>query len=692
MSSHSVSHRLVCHVLIGPPASGKSTLAVAWCDRHPEMVVVSSDRIRERLYGAAEIQGNWSEIETEVLAEIDRALQLGQSVIYDATNVRRPWRMGFMQTIRRLDQGQSRWMGWVLPTSQETCLARNRGRSRQVPDGVIEQAFAQLQRFKPVAEEGFTVVNPVPMKRGQVDFAGMEAKISRLDRTLSQRANRRSQFGLHAYSGLLAFERLLYLMATLLNYPGVGRLHQENPQWLCHLLRVEGVPPFETAVAEIAAVMTVQYGAIYGDEGAIAQNLIWLEANGLVNTGHYQEGAIAVDPPAEAIPPDEPLHPYADRAMFERLMQLIRFVAHHPFARLAESGTPLHDTLAMIMQHYQLAYQADTLRRDISDVLKPYGIVPDAPMRQGYYLGTSILATHELLQLYRSVEGQAQHLDDPMALNTCEILRQRLGALKLEVGQGYPVRTVVNRTIVDGDYLPDTSLAHPHNGELVETAIAQGRLLDLRQLRGTGRFEGVDEDSFTVLPLQIVFYNIAWYLGYQRHDTGLLGFARLDRLAATVTGFRRSPGEREVAHNNLHTLLAGSFSLFLGTKVEEQRAFLERKTRATVTDTLELWCNHEIYPFISEGTQRLPQLKLSPRVSGAASGGERPLFGLKPTGDPRYPHRLKAVLPVWSFRKDVELRSWILRFGGKVKVVKPEGWARVIREYGEEIVEVYGRG
>ncbi|NEQ97249.1 MAG: WYL domain-containing protein [Cyanothece sp. SIO2G6] len=690
-------HVLVCHILIGPPASGKSTLAAEWCDRatslqseyhHPQTVIVSSDDIRERLYGDAQIQGNWAEIETQVLAEIDQALQAGLPVIYDATNARRQWRLGLMQKIRQLDQGQCRWMGWVLPTTQATCLARNQGRSRQVPEWVIEQAFQQLKRFKPVAAEGFTVVNPVPMKQGQVDFAGIDAKISRLDHTLSQRANRQSQFVLHAYSGLLEFERLLYLMATLLNYPGVGTLHRDNPQWLCRELQGATLPRFATPVAEIAALVAAQHGAIYGDEGAIAQNLHWLETNGLVNTGHYTAAAIAVDPPTVTMPPHEPLHPYADRAMFERLMHLIRLIAHHPFAKMVESKTPLHETLATTMQQYQLYYGADTLRRDIGDVLKPYGIVPNAPMRQGYYLGTSILAPHELLQLYRSVAGQAQHIDDPIALNACETLRQRLGTLKLEVRQAYPVRTVVNRTIVKADYLPDTSLAHPHNAELLETAIAQGQLLELRQLRGTGRFEGADEGSFTVLPLQIVFYNIAWYLGYQQHDTGLLAFIRLDRFAATVTGFTRSPGEQEAAQQQLHTLLAGSFSLFLGTDAEEQQMFLDGN-RDSVTDTLELWCNHEIYPFISEGTQRLPQLKLSPKVSGAVMEGDRALFSLKPTNDPRYPHRLRATLPVWSFRRDVELRAWILRFGGQMKVVQPEGLARVIQQYGKEIVEVY---
>jgi predicted kinase len=53
-----VTPMLRCHLLIGPPASGKTTLAAVLA----ELVggqVLSTDAIRTELYGDAAIQGAW---------------------------------------------------------------------------------------------------------------------------------------------------------------------------------------------------------------------------------------------------------------------------------------------------------------------------------------------------------------------------------------------------------------------------------------------------------------------------------------------------------------------------------------------------------------------------------------------------------------------------------------------------------
>ena len=79
---------------------------------------------------------------------------------------------------------------------------------------------------------------------------------------------------------------------------------------------------------------------------------------------------------------------------------------------------------------------------------------------------------------------------------------------------------------------------------------------------------------------------------------------------------------------------------------------------------VELWCSDASFRFISEGTQRFGQMRMSPQPEG--SSRHRSMFSLKGTGDPRFPHRFQVRLPRWSLR-DVDLRRWIVGWGGEVK-------------------------
>ncbi len=58
-----MSDALRCHLLIGPPDSGKTTLAAVLAHRLTQLgqpnEVLSTDGIREELYGDATIQGFW---------------------------------------------------------------------------------------------------------------------------------------------------------------------------------------------------------------------------------------------------------------------------------------------------------------------------------------------------------------------------------------------------------------------------------------------------------------------------------------------------------------------------------------------------------------------------------------------------------------------------------------------------------
>ena len=143
------------HLLIGPPGSGKSTLAATLAPLlHAR--IVSSDDLRQQLWGHADVQGPWTELEPLLHGAIDSALDAGDNVLIDATHVQRSWRRRLMQS----DLGAKRlqWFGWWLQTPVNQCLAWNRARQRQVPDTVIGAMHQRLTtpHDKPDPSEGFT--------------------------------------------------------------------------------------------------------------------------------------------------------------------------------------------------------------------------------------------------------------------------------------------------------------------------------------------------------------------------------------------------------------------------------------------------------------------------------------------------------------------------------------------------------
>ncbi|HAA30421.1 MAG TPA: hypothetical protein DCE56_25445 [Cyanobacteria bacterium UBA8553] len=102
------------HFLIGIPGSGKSTLAQEWVQRDPNCCIVSTDGIRAELYGDEQIQGDWETIEAVVLERVREAIAQGKSVIYDATNAKRSWRITMLQQFATI--GATQWIGWHFTT------------------------------------------------------------------------------------------------------------------------------------------------------------------------------------------------------------------------------------------------------------------------------------------------------------------------------------------------------------------------------------------------------------------------------------------------------------------------------------------------------------------------------------------------------------------------------------------------
>lgn len=130
------------YVMVGAPGSGKSTEAqkIAQIEN---AVIVSGDDIRARLYGSADIQGNWVEIHDEIEAQVADAAALSRPVIVDGTHYRAHYRKQTVAMLR--SYGYSNIEAVVVNPSLATCLARNFRRSRNVPDYVIKSMHEKLQ-------------------------------------------------------------------------------------------------------------------------------------------------------------------------------------------------------------------------------------------------------------------------------------------------------------------------------------------------------------------------------------------------------------------------------------------------------------------------------------------------------------------------------------------------------------------
>lgn len=83
-------------MLVGLPASGKSTWAKEYSETHPDYIVHSSDKLREEMYGDNYDDADNSKVFEELHRRILEDLKM-HSVIYDATNLVKKRRVHFFK-------------------------------------------------------------------------------------------------------------------------------------------------------------------------------------------------------------------------------------------------------------------------------------------------------------------------------------------------------------------------------------------------------------------------------------------------------------------------------------------------------------------------------------------------------------------------------------------------------------------
>lgn len=141
-------------MLVGLPASGKSTLAKKLAERDGA-IILSSDAIRAELYEDESVQGDPAKVFRIMKERAVHALNEGKDVVYDATNINAKKRTALLKELR--SQVSNLWAECMMVLCPYgICLMRNRARDRVVPEEAIERMLHNFQ--VPYFNEGWDAI------------------------------------------------------------------------------------------------------------------------------------------------------------------------------------------------------------------------------------------------------------------------------------------------------------------------------------------------------------------------------------------------------------------------------------------------------------------------------------------------------------------------------------------------------
>ncbi|CAK6695402.1 AAA family ATPase [Synechococcus sp. CBW1107] len=739
--------------MIGPPASGKTTLAhrLAPLLSGPSGesgLVLSTDVIREELFGDASVQGPWPDIRDRLLQRLHEAVDHDIPVIIDATHAMRPWRLFYTQFLAFSRPVE--WIGWWMKTPLPTCLEWSRTRSRPIPEEVIRDYVAAVnnKRFGPDRSEGFAAIVTSNPAKESLGASELEAILKKLDRRITSARNRDSTklAHLHRYSKLVDLERLLFLIRLLSCFNG---LDDRDPATAAGLREILNPPPSGDLAERAAAYLTSWKevhggnGECYGDAAAIRSDLAWLEANGFfrLDSSRYEPIDLGTHGPAEGSTVNGGYPALADSRVFRRVFTLLRHVLQEPFDAPEQSdrdavasgerkgGQPsgfygyLIDSLADIEGAYEPGQEA-LLRKDLEGVLTPYGFRPETRgkgrpdnIRHGFFIGSALLSADQLLEVYRALKGAQERLSDQSQQTLLDQLEERLswaGLLQLErQGQRRSRRAVANRSFTEE--CPDT-LASPTQAQRVERAIRDRRRISLRHLPDPPPSEQErrrgNDGSFVVWPLQLLFHNISWYLAFERYgigtQEGLIQTLRLDRLVMLGedgNARRNTEAEHNAALQRLQHLLDLCGGLYFGKSLTGQLAISDQLRDPEIEDAsqgiagiewfdrLRFSCTPAVFRLIREEPKRFPpaHTRYSRPIADVSEWEQGPQDQLEPnpTSD-SHPYPVEILLPRWTVHDDWDLHAWLFRYGDGIRIEQPMQLREKHRGMASDVVAMYG--
>ena len=282
-------------------------------------------------------------------------------------------------------------------------------------------------------------------------------------------------------------------------------------------------------------------------------------------------------------------HPYSEISAFRRLMLLIATLTGNPGIGGADPNRQSlgehHNALLEVRnQLLEVAKQCNTdistcsiptLRKDLS-VLKHWGILNDRMYRWGYFLGTGVMTPAELQVALNALYSQAKYQRDPQVSQIYETISRRLHGVCVKDEGIYPVRTQLDRVIIQTD--PEEMMLRGqyrntlfHQLSQIEAAILQGQALELYHCHH--RYSSAKPRYIQVYPLQLIYSDIAWYLLHEDYRSGHLAIVRIDRFSEYCKVLDL-PGRGLTAQRKslrqAHRLLETGWGLYLGNDQEQQ--------------------------------------------------------------------------------------------------------------------------
>jgi predicted kinase len=137
------------YMMIGLPASGKSTIAKDIATRN-DAVILESDSYREKEYGDASVQGDNVSLFRKIKVDAIMNLTDGMNVVFDATNLSRKKRVEFIKVLGGIDVHK---IAVLCATPFEVCVEQDKMRERTVGSNVIDRMRRSFN--PPVKAEGW---------------------------------------------------------------------------------------------------------------------------------------------------------------------------------------------------------------------------------------------------------------------------------------------------------------------------------------------------------------------------------------------------------------------------------------------------------------------------------------------------------------------------------------------------------
>ncbi len=310
-----------------------------------------------------------------------------------------------------------------------------------------------------------------------------------------------------------------------------------------------------------------------------------------------------------------------------------------------------------------------TLHKDLQ-TLRRYGILGNQMYRWGYYLGPSAMTEVEFNTALSALYSQATYQRDPQAQDVFDSITRRRWGKSQSSKSFYPVRAQLNRSIIPTD---PTQVSRKGSAvrtlysalDTLEAAILQGRVIQIR--RTSDPYQQGQQGSKSIWPLQLIHYDIAWYLAYENCETRHLAIARLDRFddeCQVLSHPLRSRSQQLKRLQHVHELLENGWGLFLG-EPEEQRQ--ELRGQLPFTEITVRFYGDTI-PFIREGSYRHPSQKI-----------------LTPSRQGQYLDYQVRLPP----RSHGEFLRWVNRFMGNIQILTPVELAEQHARWAEKQLQRY---